>query len=59
MNTKTSLFVIFFEAITYFFVTLKSMIFFKKVNFNKNKTESKIDNSTQAFREMNLVLQPI
>ena len=59
MNTKTSLFVIFFEAITYFYVTLKSMFFFKKVNFNKNKTESKIDNSTQAFREMNLVLQPI
>ena len=59
MNTKTSLFVIFVEAITYLFVTLKSMFFFKKVNFNKNKTESKIDNSTQAFREMNLVLQPI
>ena len=59
MNTKTSLFVIFFEAITYFFVTLKSMFFLKKVNFNKNKTESKIDNSTQAFRETNFVLQPI
>ena len=59
MNTKTSLFVIFVEAITYLFVTLKSMFFLKKVNFNKNKTESKIDNSTQAFREMNLVLQPI
>ena len=29
----------------------------KNINFNKNETESKMENPTQAFREMNLVLQ--
>ena len=29
----------------------------KKINFNKNETESKIENPTHNFREPNLVLQ--
>ena len=29
------------------------------VNFNKNETESKMENSTHSFREKNLVLQLI
>ena len=28
----------------------------KNINFNKNKTESKMENPTHSFREMNLVL---
>ena len=31
----------------------------KNINFNKNETESKIENATNTFREMNLVLQLI
>ena len=31
----------------------------KNINFNKNETELKIKNSTQSFREMDLVLQLI
>ena len=31
----------------------------KNINFNKNTTESKMDNSTHSFRETNLVLQLI
>ena len=29
----------------------------KNINFNKNETESKIENPTHSFRETNLVLQ--
>ena len=29
----------------------------KNINFNKNETESKMENTTDAFRETNLVLQ--
>ena len=29
----------------------------KHINFNKNETESKMENPTQTFRETNLVLQ--
>ena len=29
----------------------------KNINFNKNETESKMENPTHSFREMNLVLQ--
>ena len=29
----------------------------KNINFNKNETESKMENFTHTFREMNLVLQ--
>ena len=29
----------------------------KHINFNKNQTKSKMENSTHSFREMNLVLQ--
>ena len=29
----------------------------KNINFNKNKTESKMENPTRSFRETNLVLQ--
>ena len=31
----------------------------KNINFNKNETESKMENSTHSFRETNLVLQPL
>ena len=31
----------------------------KKVNFSENKTESKMESPTYAFREMNLVSQLI
>ena len=31
----------------------------KNINFGKNKTESKMENPTQSFREMNIVLQLI
>ena len=31
----------------------------KNTNFNKNKTESKMENPTHSFREMNLALQLI
>ena len=31
----------------------------KNINFNKNKTKSKMENPTQSFRETNLVLQLI
>ena len=31
----------------------------KNINFNKNETESKIENPTHSFRETNLVLQLI
>ena len=31
----------------------------KNINFNKNETESKMENPTQSFRETNLVLQVI
>ena len=31
----------------------------KKLNINKNETELKMENSTHAFREPNLVLQLI
>ena len=31
----------------------------KNINFNKNKTESKMENPTHSFRETNLVLQLI
>ena len=31
----------------------------KSVNFNKNETESKMENPTYSFRDMNLVLQLI
>ena len=30
----------------------------KNINFNKNETESKMENLTHSFRETNLVLQP-
>ena len=38
---------------------LKSPCFLlnETVNFNKNETESKIENPTHSFREMNLMLQ--
>ena len=29
----------------------------KSINFNRNETESKIENPTRIFREKNLVLQ--
>ena len=29
----------------------------KNINFNKNKTESKMENPTNSFRKTNLVLQ--
>ena len=29
----------------------------KNINFNKNDTESKMENPTHSLREMNLVLQ--
>ena len=29
----------------------------QKLNFNKNETESKMENRTRSFRETNLVLQ--
>ena len=31
----------------------------KNINFNKNETESKMENPTHSFRETNLVLQLI
>ena len=31
----------------------------KNINFNKNETESKMENLTHSFREANLVLQLI
>ena len=31
----------------------------KNINFNKNKTESKMENPTHSFRETNFVLQLI
>ena len=31
----------------------------KNINFNKNEMESKIENPTHTFREMNYVLQLI
>ena len=31
----------------------------KNINFNKNETESKIENLTHSFRETNLALQLI
>ena len=31
----------------------------KNINFNKNETESQIENPTSSFRETDLVLQPI
>ena len=31
----------------------------KNINFNKNETESKMENSTHSLRETNLVLQLI
>ena len=31
----------------------------KNINFNKNETESKIENPTHSFREMKLVLSVI
>ena len=33
------------------------LIMNKKVNFNKNETESKMENLTHLFRKTNLVLQ--
>ena len=33
------------------------LIMKKKVNFNKNKAESKMENLTHLFRKTNLVLQ--
>ena len=36
-----------------------SILLNKNINFNKNKTESKMENPTHSFREMNLVLQVI
>ena len=36
-----------------------SFLLNKKVNFNKNETGSIIENPSHAFRETNLVLQPI
>ena len=31
----------------------------KNINFNKNETESKMQNPTYSFRDTNIVLQPI
>ena len=36
-----------------------SILLNKNINFNKNKTESKMENPTQGFRETNFVLQLI
>ena len=35
------------------------MLLNKNINFNENKTESKMENHTDSFREMNLVFQLI
>ena len=35
------------------------ILFNKNINFNKNETESKMENPTYSFRERNLVLQLI
>ena len=35
------------------------ILFNKNINFNKNETESKMENSTHSFRETNLLLQLI
>ena len=32
-------------------------LFNKSINFNKNETESKMENPTRSFREMNHVFQ--
>ena len=32
-------------------------LFNKNINFNKNETESKMENPTRSFREMNHVFQ--
>ena len=40
------------------FKVKESMLFVKQnINFNKNETESKMENPTHSFRDMNLVLQ--
>ena len=46
-----------FEKNSYDFLKSKSPCFSlnKKVNFNKNETESKMENVTQTLTEMNLV----
>ena len=33
------------------------ILLYKNINFNKNGTESKMENPTHGFRETNLVLQ--
>ena len=35
------------------------ILFNKNINFNKTKTESKMENPTDSFRETNHVLEPI
>ena len=35
------------------------MLLNKNINFNENKTESKMENHTHSFRETNLVFQLI
>ena len=36
------------------------MLFIEQnINFNKNETESKMEKPTEAFREMNLILELI
>ena len=37
----------------------RSILLNKNINFNKNKTESKMQNPTHQFKETNLVLQLI
>ena len=41
------------------FKVKKSMVIFEKKIFNKNETESKMENPAQTFREANLELQLI
>ena len=45
----------------YYVLKLKSscILLNKNINFNKNKTNSKVENLTQSFRETNLVVQLI
>ena len=51
-------FVLFYFEKNYVLKSKNSCFLLKKnINFNQNKTESKMENPTHTFREMNHVLQ--
>ena len=46
-----------FKVMFYDVLRVHAFLLNKNIKFNKNETESKMENSTHSFRDMNHVLQ--